>query len=207
MKKLIRAFKETRAVTIVAVFFLLVACNNNTAKINISQDSQSIEQNADRDIIWHIKALHPDGKLLDVKAIDKDGKIHDVKAIQNSNQISILDVKAFVDGKILPVKVLVSEDDYLPVKAIDTDGTLIDIKALSGTGKNLDIKGVRQSGSIIDINVINENNELYNIEAISPKGWVNDVKGIKMLKTPVELIVNGVEVFAHIKCIPQVSSQ
>jgi len=69
------------------------------------------------------------------------------------------------------------------------------------------VKGVRQSGNIIHINAISENKELYNIEAISPNGWLNDVKGVKMLKTPVEVVVNGVEVFAHIKAIPQVSYQ
>ena len=207
MRILKSIFEKTGIIAILSAFIFLSACNNNRAKINISQDSESIELNLDKDIIWHVKAFHPDGKLLDVKAITKDGGIHDVKAIQNSDQTSILDVKAFVNGKILPVKVLVSEDEYLPVKAIAADGTIIDIKAISESGKNLDLKAVRQSGSILHLNAIDENGEFFNIEALSPKGWINDVKGIKMLKTPVEVVVNGVEVYAHIKSVPQVNYQ
>ena len=207
MKILESTFRKTGIVAILSAFVFLTACNNDKAKINISQDSETTELNPEKDIIWHIKAFHPDAKLLDVKAVTKDGKVHDVKAIQNSDQTSILDVKAFVNGKILPVKVLVSEDKYLPVKAIDTDGTIIDIKALSVDGTNLDVKAVRQSGSILHLNVIDEKGEFYNIEAISPKGWIRDIKGIKMLTTPVEVIVNGVEVYAHIKSVPQVNYQ
>jgi hypothetical protein len=207
MKILESTFRKTGIVAILSAFVFLTSCNNNNAKINISQDSEIIELNMDKDIIWHVKAYHPDGKLLDVKAITKDGKIHDVKVIQNSDQTSIMGVKAFVNGKILPVKVLVSEDEYLPVKAITADGTVIDIKALSSDGENLDLKAVRQSGNILHLNVIDENGEFYNIEAISPKGWIRDVKGIKMLTSPVEVVINGVEVYAHIKSVPQVNYQ
>ena len=196
-------FKATGIASIFTIFMLLIACNNDQAKININKDSQKIELDSQKDIIWHVKAYHPDGKLLDVKAITGDGKIHDIKAIQNSDQTSIMDVKAFVDGNILPVKVLVSEDEYLPVKAIDGNGVIIDVKALTEDGTKYDVKGVRQSGNIVHLNVINEKGEFYTLEAISPKGWINDVKGIKMMSTPVEVIVNGVEVYAHIKSIPQ----
>src|SRR5438034_9876310 len=37
--------------------------------------------------IWHVKAIHPEGRLLDVKAIDKQGKIHPVKAIQTEGNL------------------------------------------------------------------------------------------------------------------------
>src|SRR5688572_1271892 len=47
--------------------------------------------------VWHIKAIHPEGRLLDVKAIDKDGKIHSVKAIQEDDNFHLLDVKALVN--------------------------------------------------------------------------------------------------------------
>ncbi len=207
MKILESTFRKTGIVAILSAFVFLTACNNDKAKINISQDSETIKLNPEKDIIWHVKAYHPDGKLLDVKAITKDGKIHDIKVIQNSDQTSIMGVKAFVNGKILPVKVLMSEDKYLPVKAIAADGTIIDIKALSEDGKNLDVKAVRQSGNILHLNVIDEKGEFYNIEAISPKGWIRDIKGIKMLTTPVEAVVNGVEIYAHIKSVPQVNYQ
>ncbi len=46
------------------------------------------------DTIWHIKAVHPEGRLLDVKAIDKQGNIYDVKAIEVHGNRHLLDIKA-----------------------------------------------------------------------------------------------------------------
>jgi len=142
--------------------------------------------------------------LLNVKAIDKDGNIHDVKAIQNSDDYSILDVKAFINNKQLPIKLLVLEGDrYLAVKAIDEDGTLIDIKALTAEGRQIDVKGVSKSGNIVHIRAITEGGARYNIIAISPKGQINAVKGIKMFKTDVETVIEGIDVFAHVKAVHQ----
>jgi hypothetical protein len=185
------------------IILLIFSCKEEKTKINIDQSPNTTETISSEDIIWHIKAFHPDGKLLDVKAIDAKGNKHDVKAIQNSDQTSLMDVKAFVNGKILPVKVLVSEDKFMPVKAIDEDGTILDVKAIREDGKILDVKGVSQSGNVIHINAINTDGAFYNIEAISPKGWINDIKGIKMMKTHLEMTINGVDVYAHIKSIPK----
>ncbi len=198
-----RQILRTWLVAIMAFFVLFIGCKKEETQININQEAPEIITENSKQIIWHVKAFHPEGRLLDVKAIDKEGNIHDVKSIQDSEQTSIMDVKAFVDGKKLPVKMLVSDNEYLPVKAITDDGTIIDIKALTPEGDKLDVKGVLQSGNIIHIRAITEDGKTYNIEAISPKGWINDVKGIKMLKTPVELTLNGVDVYAHIKAIPQ----
>jgi len=195
-------FKISRIAVILTFSILLLGCTKGKTKININQESSAIEQDTLNDVIWQIKAYHPQGKLLDVKAIDKEGNIFDVKAIQHSNQTSLLDVKAFVNGKLLPVKILISEDKYMPVKAIDTDGTIIDIMALTDDGKKLDVKGVSQSGNIINIRAINSDGSFYNIQAISPKGWINDIEGVKMFKTPVEATINGVDIFAHVKSIP-----
>ena len=203
MKNLIFPSNFTWVKLILVFTFLLFACNNKKTKINISQDPITSKTDSLTETIWHIKAVHPDGKLLDVKAIDKNGKFFDVKAIQISDQSSILDIKAFVNNKQLPVKILVSEDKYMPVKAIDTDGTILDIKALTSDGEILDIKGVSQSGNIINIKAITKDGEFYGVKAISPKGWLNDVKGIKNLKDPVEEIINGVEVYAHVKGLTQ----
>ena len=194
------------AMLLAAVWFLIVGCNTNTdgkqSSVNIAQeDTKMVSQGTE--VIWHIKALHPEGRILDVKALDKEGNIYDVKAIQYTDQTSLLDIKAFVNGQKLPVKVLVSEDKYMPVKAITDDGVIMDIKALTPDGKRLDVKGVSQSGNIIHIKAVNENGEFYAIEAISPNGWINDVKGVKMFKEPVEVVVNGVEVYAHIKALTQ----
>jgi len=191
--------KATRISTFLVFFILLLSCKNEKTKINITQDSGEVVTNSFDEIIWHIKAIHPDGKFLHIKAIDKDGNFFDVKAIQDSNQNNDLEIKAFVKGKRLPVKLLVSGDKYIPVKAIDTDGTNIDIKALKEDGTLLDVKGVSQSGNIINIKAINKDGNFYGIKAISPKGWLNDVKGIKISKEPLEAIINGVEVYANIK--------
>lgn len=181
---------------------LIFSCKNDTTNINIEQQPEAVQIDYSKDIIWHIKAFHPNAKLLDVKAII-DGHTFDVKAIQNSDQTSVMDVKAFVNDKILPIKIIVSEDKYMPVKAIADDGTLIDIKAITEDGQILDVKGVSQSGNIIHIKAIAKDGEFYSIEAISPKGWINDVKGIKMSQRPIEETINGVAVFAHIKSIQQ----
>ncbi len=156
------------------------------------------------EIIWHVKAVHPKGVLLDVKAIDQNGNIHDVKAIQEPGIPHLLDIKALIDGKRLPVKILVSDDQYAPVKAIGEDGTVYDIKALTPGRERLDVKGIQQAGSIIHIKAIGPDGEFYGIKAISPKGNLYDVKGVKMLKDRVELTISGVPVAAHIKAIPQV---
>lgn len=195
-------FKVMR-IAAVLVLLMVVGCKNDNTKININQEAPEIGSEGFEEVIWHVKAFHPDGKLLDVKAIDAAGHTYDVKSIQNSDQTSILDVKAFVNGRVLPIKMLVSDAEFLPVKAIDDDGTIIDIKAITPDGEKLDVKGVRKSGNIIHIHAISKDGETYNVEAISPKGWINDVKGVKMLNTPVELTLNGVDVYAHVKSVPQ----
>lgn len=154
--------------------------------------------------IWHVKAIDSDGTLLDVKAIDGAGQIHNVKAIQQSGNRHVLDIKAFVDGEVLPVKVLQSDQWPGPVKAIASDGTILDIKALTPEGDHLDVKAVSQSGSILDIKAISPEGRFLGIKAISPDGHVYDIKGMKMLDEPVEQTIGGVEVRAHIKALPQV---
>ncbi|WP_298497654.1 hypothetical protein [uncultured Algibacter sp.] len=157
------------------------------------------------DVIWHVKAFRPDLKFLKIKAIDKKGNIYDVKAIQNSKQTSLLDVKAFVRGKKLPIKMLVDKRKYYPVKAIDELGNLLDIKAITEDGKHLPVKGVSQSGNIVHIRAIYENKIFYDVIAISPDGKTNAVKGIKMNSAIAETTISGIEVYAHIKSIPQVA--
>ena len=123
---------------------------------------------AGADTIWHIKAVHPEGRLLDVKAIDKQGNIYDVKAIEVHGNRHLLDIKAMVGGKRIPVKVLVSEDKLEPVKAILDDGTILDIKALTSDGKRLDVKGVQRSGTIIDIKAIGPEGSRVDVRVVPP---------------------------------------
>ena len=116
------------------MIFLLLSSTVVNAQI-LDKDRTDLnkpETEIPAEIYWHVKAYLPDAQLLNVKAIDKDGNIHDVKAIQDSDDTSVLDVKALVNGKRLPVKVIVKGGDvYYPVKAIDADGTLIDIKGIT----------------------------------------------------------------------------
>jgi hypothetical protein len=141
--------------------------------------------------------------LLNLKALDKEGKIYDVKAIQDAGNDHVLDVKAFIGGKPVPVKVLVSDDRFAPVKAIGTDGTIYDVKALTADGTKLDVKGVSRSGSLFHIKAVGPNEELYGVKAISRAGHVYDVKGIKTTTERVEATVHGVSVEAHVKALPQ----
>ena len=91
--------------------------------------------------VWHIKAIDPSGHLLNVKAIDADGGIHDVKAIEQTGNRYILDVKAFVGGEILAVKVLGSDDWFGPVKAVRPDGSYLDIKAITADDQTSGCQG------------------------------------------------------------------
>jgi hypothetical protein len=87
------------------------------------------------------------------------------------------------------------------VKAINTDGTIMDIKAITDEGFMLDVKGVSKTGNIIHIRAIDKDGAQYNILAVSPLGEINDVKGLKMLDTPVEMVIKGIKVFAHVKAM------
>ena len=193
-----------RAIGFVFLFVFLNFQSGCTEKVPENKaETVIVEAQVAKDIIWHIKAIHPEGQTIDVKALDADGNIYDVKAIQDADQRQLMDIKALVDGKKMPVKILVGDDDYAPVKAITEGGTIYDIKALTGDGRKLDVKGVKRSGNIIDIKAINEAGEFYGVKAISPDGLLNDVKGVKTVEDQLETTINGVEVYAHVKALPQ----
>ncbi len=154
-------------------------------------------------IIWNIKAVTKDGKNLQVKAIDEEGKQFDVKAIQDSEQYSFMNIKAIVDGNELPIKVLVSDDEYAPVKAISRDGKIYDIKAIAEDGTIIAIKGINRLGNIINLKAVTDNGEFYAIKAFSPKGKLNDVKGIKIFDRETEMTLRGNKVYAHVKALTQ----
>lgn len=170
--------------------------NENNGQSNVAESKQQL--------IWHVKAFHPDGYTLDVKAFDKDGNRYDVKALQDSAQSYIMDVKAFLSSGDLPVKVLVSEEEYKPVAAIDESGNIYDIKAIDRDGNYLSVKGVRKSGYIIHIKALGPEGEFYGIKAISSNGKLKDVKGVKMYDKRVESTLSGVEVHAHVVALPQI---
>lgn len=179
---------------------LFTACNNAPKEDKANKTEAKEEAKAD-DIIWNIKAIHPDGTSLDIKAFDKDGKSFDIKAVQNSDQDSFLDVKAFVDGKKIPVKMLVTNDKFNPVKAIAKGGITYDIKALNAAGEKLDVKGIARFGNIVIMKAINKKGEFYGVKAISPTGQLNDVKGIKINIKDTEMSMSGFRVHAHVKAM------
>ena len=153
---------------------------------------------------WHVKAIHPEGNFMEVKAVDEDGNTYEVKAIQDNFQRHLLDVKALVEGEEVPIKMLASKDEYAPVTAVTHDGTLLDIKVLTAGGDQLDVKGVRRSGNIVHLKAISKEGDFYGVKAISPDGELNDVKGIKIAKEEIEMTVNGLDIYAHVKALPQI---
>ena len=165
---------------------------------------QSQDREKENVILWHIKAVLPNAKLLDVKAIDKEGIYYDVKAIQDSHDISLLSVKALVNEQTIPIKMIVKENDqYYPVKAIANDGTILDVKAIGEEGEILDVKGVSRMGSIIEVRAIDKDQNQYNVISISPVEGVNHVKGLKMFNEEVEAVIHGIKIFAHVKSLRQ----
>ena len=157
----------------------------------------------DQDLVWNVKAIGRDGHFIDLKALDKAGNIFPVKALCENGNAQVMDIKAFVDGKKLPVKVLVGNDRFSPVKAIGADGTIYDIKCITPEKKILDVKAVAREGNIFHIKAIGADGEQLGVKAISPRGELRDVKGLKFMATDTEMTLNGVAVRAHIKALPQ----
>ena len=166
-----------------------------------AQSQDDIRENV---IYWHIKAVLPEAKLLDIKAIDAAGTHHEVKAIQDSHDISLLNVKALVDGQTLPIKMIINKNDqYYPVKAIDYEGRILDIKAIGEDGELLDVKGVSRMGNLIEVRAIDKEQKQYDVISISPRKGVNHVKGLKMFSEDVEAVIHGIKIFAHVKSLQQ----
>ena len=201
MKQLL---KTSKYITFFILLILGFSFGNAQILDGDQSDPNKPETELATEILWDVKAYLPDAKLVKIKAIDKDGNMYAVKAIQNFEDTSILDVKAIVNGEHLPIKLIIKEDDiYFPLKAITNDGLLLDIKAVTETGELLPVKGIGRSGNIVYIKAIGKDAAFYSVFAISPEGQVNDVKGVKMLKTTVETIINGVAIFAHVKALRQ----
>ena len=154
-------------------------------------------------LIWHVKAIGTDGHFLDLKVRERNGTLHSVKALYEDGNDQLMDVKAFVNGQRLDVKVLESSDELLPVKAIGADGKVHDIKALMADGTVLDVKAVARDGAILHIKAIAPDGKQLGVKAIGPGGQLRDVKGLKF-REGTELTLHGVPVLAHIKALPQV---
>lgn len=175
----------------------------NAQEIGENKDINKPETQVDPIIYWNIKAYRGETDLLDIKAIDEYGKRYDVKGIQDTDDFSILNVKALVNDERIAVKVLVKQpgDKFYPVKAIDKNGKILKIKAIDKNGDVFDVKGFSRSGNIMHLRAISKDFKYYNIIALSPQGRVNAVKGIKMMDEEVETVYRGVKVHAHIKAL------
>ena len=204
VKNFMNSFRVSGLAFLFVMLILQTACTDKVPEKKTTPEVDETELATTT--IWHIKAIHPEGSTIDIKALDAEGNIYDVKAIQDADQRQLMDIKALVDGKKVPIKILISDDPVLPVKAIAEGGAIFDIKALTGDGKKLDVKGVNRAGNIIDIKAINEEGTFYGVKAISPEGILNDVKGVKMAEDRLELEISGVEVHAHVKALPQIGT-
>lgn len=167
-----------------------------------SLDAQ--ETSGGKDIIWHVKAIHPKGNTMDVKAFNEKGERFDVKALVDVEQSYIMEVRTFVGGKGIPVKVLVSEDEFKPVAGIDDKGKTYVLRAITDDGKYLPVKGVRESGYIIHVKAVGADGTFYGVKALSTVGKMRDVKGVKMYDKQLELTLNGIPVHAHVVALPQI---
>jgi len=180
--------------------FLLTACNNSPSKEETIK-TETAEVVKVSYTYWNVKAIHPDGKSLDVKAFDKQGKSFDIMALQDSDQDMFLDVKAIAGDEQLHVKMLVSMEQFTPVAAISDEGDNYTIKAITAEGEKLDIKGIRRFGNIIIIKAITKEGKYIGVKAISPDGQQNDLKGIKINISEREMKLKGVSVHAHVKAM------
>jgi hypothetical protein len=202
-----RTIKQVlQASNIIGLTLFLFAFSYTNAQVltNNKSDLNKPETQIQQDVLWSVKAYRPDDNLLKIKAIDKDGNIYDVKAIQDSPDTKMINVKALVNGKVLPIKLIAKSNEmYYPAKAINEKGELLDIKAITDEGTYLDVKGIRKTGNIIHMRAITSDSDFYNIVAMSPEGKVNTVKGVKMVDSDEEAVINGISIFAHLKAISQ----
>lgn len=185
---------------ILGFIFLVTACKNEPSKEKTS-DTKTEEIVKVNYIYWNVKAILPDGKNLDVKAFDSEGKSFDIMAVQDSDQDIFLDVKAIVGDEKLPVKMLVSDEQFAPVAVVTNNGNTYDLKAITAEGEKLDIKGIRRYGNIVIMKAMTKKGKYFEVKAISPDGQQNDVKGIKINRAEREMTLKGVSVHAHVKAM------
>ncbi|WP_242132377.1 DUF7486 family protein [Aestuariivivens marinum] len=187
-------------VFIIGFLFLLTACNNGPSKDKTNKTATKDTVKFET-IYWNVKAIHPNGQSLDIKMFDNAGESFDIKAIQNSDQDNLLDVKAIVDGEILPVKVLVSKNQYTPVVAITDAGSAYKLKAITPEGEEFEIIGVVRFGNVVIIKALTSKGKFYGVKAISPTGQLNDIKGIKINSQDREMTLKGHSIYAHVKAM------
>ncbi len=168
-------------------------------------DKKMLKQKTEEEIkiIWNVKAVTLEGKNLPVKAFDTLGNKYDVKAIQDSKQASFMNVKAFLSGSEIPIKIVKNEDGSTPLIAIDYNGNFLAIKAIGDDGSMYPVMGMKRSGNIIHVKAVNDDGSYFAVKAFSPNGELNDVKGVKIFERPIEMNLRGAKVYGHVKAIKQ----
>ena len=168
--------------------------------------SAQVQQNIPKDL-GLVKGLsHQQETFHAIKAI-KNGTQYDVnviidKSCDGSRDICIHSVRAFIDGKETPVKV-VSEEN----------GARLTIKAITGKGELVDIKGIDKAGKLVDLKVFYKpGSQAHNIKLVHQDGTITATKGfdkngeiyhIKALTISEggTRTVNGVDYFGDVKAI------
>lgn len=185
----------------VLAFLVLFTGCNDTASKDKTNEAETEETPKFENIIWNVKAIHPEGQSLDIKAFDNGGNPIDIKAIQNSDQDYLLDVKAIKGAENLPVKILVSKNQFAPVVAINNAGNAFKLKAINAEGEQLEVIGVRRFGNIVIMKAVTKKGKFYAVKAISPTGQLNDIKGIKINTQDREMGLKGHDIYAHVKAM------
>ncbi|TBN06720.1 hypothetical protein EYD45_02220 [Hyunsoonleella flava] len=182
------------------MLFAVIGCKEGTSKDKTTKtETENVVKF--KDIFWNVKAIQPNGKSLDIKIFDNAGNGFDVKAVQNSEQDQLLDVKAFMEGERLPVKILVSKKQFSPVVAISQKGNTYKLKAVTPEGEQHQIIGVRRFGNVVIMKAVTQKGKFYAVKALSPSGKSNDIKGIKINPQDKEMSLRGSQIYAHVKAM------
>jgi hypothetical protein len=157
----------------------------------------------DIDSKWDIVASTDDGQKLSVVAIDKMGKEYPVRALMGGKHPYLMNVRA--EAKFDIYIKFVKENNKVVVRGIDEYGRLYEVKAKTTDDKLLDVIGGEKKGNVIPIYVLGSDSKKYPVKAVSSEGHEFDVKGIKVTKSDIEGLIQGldsnVNYYAHIKAL------
>ncbi len=157
----------------------------------------------DIDNQWEISASTDDGQSLSVVAINKKGKEYAIKALMPGKYPYLMNVRAEASFDIF-IK-FVKNDNGVVLSGIDEYGRLYEIKAKTTNGESFEVIGGEKKGNVIPIYVLGADSKKYPVKAISSEGHEFDVKGIKVMKSEIEGLIQGIDgyvkYYAHIKAL------
>jgi hypothetical protein len=158
----------------------------------------------DIDNKWEITASTDEGQNLSVVAINKKGKEYPVRALMPGKHPYLMNVRAQASSVDIFIK-LVKNDKGVFVSGIDEFGRLYEIKAKATNGESFEVIGGEKKGNVIPIYVLGSDSKKHPVKAISSKGHEFDVKGIKVMESEIEgliQVIDGyIEYYAHIKAL------